>query len=114
MPDKDKIGFQKQFETFIHSARRITADVGREVEKMLKEGRDNPLSREEASGLLSNVITALQKGGHRRGDIALVKSLEGDIKSFVEKLVSIGDPRSEDPPVGVRPRQVELIEQQRN
>ena len=113
MPDTDKLGFQKQFERFIQSARRITADVGREIEQILKEGRENPLSRDQARTLLSKVVAALQTGGHRRGDTLLVKKLEVDIKTFVENLVDIGEPRPLEPPDSIpsaAPVRVDLIE----
>jgi hypothetical protein len=103
MPDTETVGFQKQFEGFLQTARRIASDLGREVEKMLQEGRDNPLPREKARALLTKVVEALKKGAHRRGDGVMVKKLEGDIRAVVEELVDIGPPRPADLPASAPP-----------
>lgn len=106
MPDIDKIGMQKEFEAFIEIARRISADVGKEVELVLKEGRIRPLSRSEARTMLSKVITTLRDNGKKRGDVMLASTLEGDINNLVEQLVEVGAERADSPTTTKR---VELL-----
>src|ERR1700722_2799993 len=106
MPDSDKIGMQKEFEAFIEVARRISTDVGKEVELVLKEGRERPLSRSEARAMLLKVITTLRDNGKKRGDVMLASTLEGDISTFVEQLVEVGGERADAP---AAPNRVDLV-----
>jgi hypothetical protein len=82
--EKDE-AFQRDFEAVITEAHRISADVGREVERILKAGRENPLSRSQAVKLLTTVIETLQATGKKRGRIP--KGLEGDVKTLVARII---------------------------
>jgi hypothetical protein len=83
---KDKTeAFQHDFEAVITEAHRISADVGREVERILKAGRENPLPRAQAIKLLTTVIETLQASGKKRGKIP--KGFEGDVKALVARII---------------------------
>jgi hypothetical protein len=109
MQDNNKVAVQKEFESFIETARLISAEVGQEVERVLKEGRERPLTRDQARGMLTKVIITLRHNGHRRGDAALFEALEGDIHTLVERLLQVGDPRDAGPATNGRHNRVELI-----
>src|SRR5438445_4192744 len=78
-------GFQQEFEAVIIEAHRISADVGRQVERILKAGRDHPLSRPEAVRLLTTVVETLQSSGKKRGRIPA--GLEGNVSALVERII---------------------------
>jgi hypothetical protein len=82
---------KREFKAVILAARRVSADVGREVEEVLRDGKERPLSREEASQLLNRVITVLRQGAKKRGDKATSDALEGDINTLVEQVISTKD-----------------------
>jgi hypothetical protein len=78
-------GFRREFEAVIHEARRISADVGRQVERILKAGREHPLSRTEAAKLLTNVVETLQENGKKRGRTPA--GMEGNVSALVERII---------------------------
>lgn len=78
------MNFQKEFEAVISEAYRISEDVGRDVDSILKAGRAKPLPREQAVKLLTSVIETLQASGKKRGKIP--KGLEGDINMLVKRI----------------------------
>ncbi len=82
---------RREFKAVILAAHRVSVDVGLEVEQILKDGKERPLSRDEASALLNRVITVLRQGAKGRGDKATSEALEGEISTFVEKLISTRD-----------------------
>jgi hypothetical protein len=94
MASKDKVKLQREFEAFIKAARRISEDIGEEVELVLKEGRERPLSPGQAKHLLTQVISVLRRNGRRRGDQPLVKALEGDVNALVERLLEASGRRA--------------------
>jgi hypothetical protein len=77
--------FQREFEAVIAEAHRISADVGGQVERILKAGRDHPLSRPEAVRLLTTIIETLQASGKKRGRVPA--GLEGDVSALVEQII---------------------------
>jgi hypothetical protein len=78
-------GFRREFEAVITEAYRISADVGRQVERILKAGREHPLSRPEAIRLLTTVVETLQASGKKRGRIPA--GLEGNVSALVERII---------------------------
>jgi hypothetical protein len=78
-------GFRREFEAVITEAFRISADVGRQVERILKAGREHPLSRPEAIRLLTTVVETLQASGKKRGRIPA--GLEGNVDTLVERII---------------------------
>ncbi len=86
-----KNGFLTDMEALILAAHKVSSDVGAEVEAALKEGREKPLSTEEATRILTRVIGLLRKKVAKRGDAAAVASLEGDIDALVSEMVKARD-----------------------
>jgi len=87
MPKDATQNVQNEFESLIMDAYRVSIELGEEVEAVLQEGRDRPLSREEAVRVLSRVITTIRQGATRRGDAATGEALSGDIDVLVQRLV---------------------------
>jgi hypothetical protein len=100
MADKVKLKLQREFEGFIKAARRISEEIGEEVELVLNEGRERPLSPGQAKHLLTQVISVLRRNGRRRGDQSLVRALEGDVNALVERLLEASAHRSSGMPSG--------------
>lgn len=80
-------GLQRELEEIIQAAHRASADVGVQVEGVLREGLEHPLSREEAVALLTEVLSTLKQGVDRRGDERGREVLSGDIAALVERVV---------------------------
>ena len=78
---------QHEVEELIQAAYRASADVGKEVERILREGRELPLSHNEAAALLAEVIRVLKEGAQRRGDTRAAESLAGDVSVLIERAV---------------------------
>jgi len=80
---------RQSIEAVIEEARRISADVAEEVEKILQHGKNNPLAPDEAFQLLTKVITVLKRSASQRGDGVASKSLSGDIHQIVEQIIQL-------------------------
>ena len=104
-------GTHNEIEEVIRAAYRVSNDIGREVEAVLAEGRERPLSRDEAAKLLRRVITVLRDNASRRGDQAALRSLTGDINNLVERIIQARDDPSLDRHVQSRPanKRLELV-----
>lgn len=87
----DKIGFLTDLEALIMAAHKISSDVGSEVEAALKDGREKPLSTDEATRILTKVIGLLRRKMAMKGDAVAVASLEGDIDTLVADMVKTRD-----------------------
>lgn len=96
---------QRELEEIIEAAHRASADVGAEVEALLRDGRENPLTREETVALLGRVVTVLKEGVTRRGDERGASTLAGDVSDLVERVVRARDraaaPRAKGPGVAL-------------
>src|SRR6266487_2230558 len=80
-----------EFKAIVEEAHRISADVGREVEDVLREGREHPLGRDEAHRLLSRVITVLRNGALIRRDDRSAAALQGDVSQLVRRVMAAKD-----------------------
>ncbi|BAZ38802.1 hypothetical protein NIES4101_47470 [Calothrix sp. NIES-4101] len=80
---------RKSIEVVIEKARRISADLGKEVEEILQQGKDNPLLLDEASQLLTKVVTVLKRSASERKDKTASKSLEENINQIVQQIIEI-------------------------
>src|ERR1700722_5337048 len=60
--------YQTEFQSVIEAAFRASADVGKEVEQILQQGREHPLTPEEAAALLRKVIEVVKSRAAERGD----------------------------------------------
>src|SRR2546427_4200405 len=81
-------GLQRELEEIVEAAHRVSADVGAEVDDILRLGYEKPLGRDQAVALLQKVLTRLRSTAKRRGDNKALRSLAGDIEVLVERLVS--------------------------
>src|SRR6266568_353538 len=79
---------QRELEEVIQAAHRASADVGAQVEAVLREGLDHPLSKEETVALLTQVLTTLKRGVEERGDERGKATLSAEIATLVEKVVA--------------------------
>jgi len=82
---------KKEFNALIEKARHVSLDVSGEVEEILKIGRENPLSRDEAVRILSKVIETLRKAVEQLGDKKATESLKGDTLALVERIIAARD-----------------------
>lgn len=80
---------QRELEEVMQAAHRASADVGAQVEAVLREGLDHPLSKEETVALLTQVLTTLKQGVERRGDERGKEALSSDVAALVEKVVAV-------------------------
>ncbi|MFC1678651.1 ParB/Srx family N-terminal domain-containing protein [Elusimicrobiota bacterium] len=76
------------FEDFIRQAYSVSADIGQEVERVLREGWKNPLSQEEIRSLLTQTIKLLRESASSRKDKAVAASLKGDIEKLVARVLT--------------------------
>jgi hypothetical protein len=100
-------------EALIVTAHKISADVGAEVERALQEGRERPLSHNEATQLLTRVIDLLRQKAQRKGDVVAIASLEGDIDKLVQEMVTARERRQSvgaGSPRNGRPEKLPLME----
>ena len=83
----DNAYIQKGFQAIADAARLISADVAEEVDQVLKAGRNQPLTHEEADHLLEKAIVALRNGASRRNDTDTLDALGGDIKQVITRIM---------------------------
>ena len=100
MSETEKI--QTEFETVIKSAYTISEDLGREVEGILKDGREHPLNAEEAFILLNKVINVLKTNASARGDKTTVAELEVDIEDVLKRILGDRSVASAQPPAAAK------------
>jgi hypothetical protein len=65
-----------EFRRLIETAQKITADVGAEADRILREGFASPLDAGQAERLLTRVIEVLRAGAESRGDTANAQALD--------------------------------------
>lgn len=78
---------KQEFEAVVRSAYQVSADMGQEVEQVFVDGLEHPLSREEATRLLTKVISVLKRSAERRGDTVAAESIKGDMGELVEQVM---------------------------
>ena len=76
-----------EFRAVVDAAFRISADVGREIEAILRDGRAQPLSREEATALLVRVMTTMRQNAEERRDKRTLDSLKGNLEEIARAAV---------------------------
>src|SRR5437588_448065 len=82
---------KKDLAAVVKAAYRLSADVGEDVEAIVTEGRELPLTRAEFSRLLTTIISVVKQKAAQRGDKKLANSLEADLGNFVEELTTMRD-----------------------
>jgi len=84
---KEANEYQTDFQSVIEAAFRASADLGKEIEQILQEGKDHPLTPEEAAGLLRRVIDQLKSSASKRGDSTTLRELEGNVEDLVRSVL---------------------------
>lgn len=74
---------RQEMETVIETAYRVSADVGRQVEEVLRDGRERPLSHDEAYVLLKKTISTLRQSSDKSPGV----NLEEDVNALVERII---------------------------
>ena len=87
---KENNHYETEFGSVIEAAFRASADVGKEVEEILREGKEHPLTPEEAAGLLRRVIEVLKSSASKRGDEHTINALEGNVEDVVQRILDAG------------------------
>jgi len=77
---------QAEVARIVAAAYRVAANVGQDVEQILREAHENPLTPEELVRLLTRAAQALKDGAARRGDSQAVAALEKDVDALIRKL----------------------------
>ncbi len=97
---------QRELEQVIQALHRATLDVGDEVEQMLRDGLERPLSREDAITLLRRVVEILRERCEERGDAAGARSLadtEAVVGRAIAALDSVRPDRATAPEISLLP-----------
>lgn len=76
-----------ELQSVIIDAHAISRDVGKEVESLVKDGMDNPLSPEAAARLLETIIVTVKARAARRGDTDTVDALTGREEEIVGRMI---------------------------
>ena len=69
----------------LRAAEAMSSDVSATVEKILREGMENPLSARDARALLTKVVDVVRTGAEERGDTETVTVLDRDAEAFIER-----------------------------
>ena len=86
--------YQTEFQSVIEAAFRASADVGKEVERILQQGREHPLTAEEAAALLRKVIEVVKSRAAERGDEKTLHALNGNVEELVQRILVDGGRRN--------------------
>ncbi len=76
-----------EIQDLIDEAYAISRDVGREVEELVREGVENPLSQEEAEELLKILVTTLRQRAEARGDRATAAALSAGLDQITHRIM---------------------------
>lgn len=82
------IDMRDAFGVVIQEAYSYSADIGREIDQVLAEGKANPLTRDDAHRLLRRVIEVLRRAAILRNDGTALASLEGRINAIVDDILA--------------------------
>jgi hypothetical protein len=82
---------RREFEAIVEEAKRVSSDIGQEVEEILKVGGVKPLNHDEAYQLLTRVVNFLKQTLARRGDVKGLASLQGKVEDIVQRLIETRD-----------------------
>jgi hypothetical protein len=116
MARNDKL-IRIELEAVIGEAYRLSEDVGKLVEDILRTGRERPLAHDEAFRLLTRVVAALKAGAEGRGDRKSADALGDDTEQLVKRVMQARDRLSQvdgqtDNLTAVLPPRVQLVEMQ--
>lgn len=84
----DPIDNRRDFVAIIQATQRVSAELGSEVEEVLRAGREAPLPRDESMRLLTAAVEVLRRGADRRGDKAASASLLGRIEEVIAMITA--------------------------
>lgn len=113
---------QAELNQIIENAFLISEDIGQEIELIISDGIESPLSSEEAIRLLTKVTKTLKNSDFVSQDSVAAKNLELQVGEFVEKLISerSNSPYVDEDPInesvvnleeynGIKPKQVKPV-----
>lgn len=111
MSDDDN-RIQREFEAVIEQAYVLSADVGKEVEAVLRAGLEEPLSKGEVVRLLSKVLDVVRRNAEVDGDRATLSKLEGGTEAVVNRVIEararltedVAQPHGRKERLGLEPR----------
>ena len=79
---------QRELESVLIAAQRISKDLGNDVEQILAEGRARPLTKVEARRLLDRIVEVLRERATGRGDRDAIDSLCQGVEVVIDRLVA--------------------------
>ncbi len=79
---------EEAFLSLVEEAYKVSLDTGKQVEKILKEGMENPLDINKERNLLRKAITYIRKSAEKKGDSVTLENLDGDINQIVDVILS--------------------------
>lgn len=83
----DKELLQQELQILVERAFSISADVGKEVQDLLRLGEQNPLTGEELERFIEKVVRVLVSGAERRGDAETLKALNESPEIIARRIV---------------------------
>src|SRR5215470_2398338 len=83
------VTISSDLEQLISDAYRLSADVGKEIADLLTEGRQRPLTPEEAARMLRAVIVVLRRSAEKRGDSSSAGVLRENLQTLIERVTSL-------------------------
>jgi hypothetical protein len=79
---------RKEFVRIVQDGRRISAEIGAQLEELLHDGLKHSLSREEAGRLLTRTVNVLKELVVRRKDQAALESLTSKLEEFTDRILT--------------------------
>jgi hypothetical protein len=86
-----EIDVSQEFNRIIAAARHVSADTGDAVREILDNGLEKPLSREEATALLTRVVDVMRDSATRRGDQHTAAALSKGMDDFIKRVIAQRD-----------------------
>jgi len=87
-PTHDEV-MRREFASLVARAKLIAADMGEEVEAVLRAGIEQPLPPEEAARLLTTAVEVMKRSAESRGDTASRAALEAKVSGLIDQVISI-------------------------
>jgi hypothetical protein len=78
-----------EFEQFLAEAEQVSGDIVKEVQEILREGREKPLTSDEAHQLLTRVVTVVKNASQKAGDTVALARLGHRVDEVVNKILKV-------------------------
>lgn len=82
---------RKDFVAIINEARTLSKDLADEVERLLDEGREHSLNREQTVRVLKKAVSALRHSLIKANDKAGAQALDGKVDDLVDRIIKARD-----------------------